>query len=98
MFKLKKIKLKKIKKVFQSLPRILTENILLTFLGLLIISLILGFIIFYQINTLIETSIEIEGKPLEFNEETYQKVLKEWQERDKIFSEADFKEYPNPFR
>lgn len=97
MLKLKKIKLKKVKKFFQSLPKVLTENILLTFLGLLIISLILGFIIFYQSNVLITASIEIEEKPLEFNEETCQKVLKEWQERDKIFSEINLKEYPNPF-
>lgn len=103
MFKLKKIKLKKIKNFLKSLPRTLGENAFLTFLGLLFVSLILGAFIFYQYSFLIgkEPPTKIgEGaeKPLKFKEKTYQNILKIWQEKEERFKETDLKEYSNPFK
>jgi len=90
-----KIELKKIKK----LPRILGERAFLTFLGLFFISLILGFFIFYKYNILArKTELKTTEKPLQFDEKTFQEVLKFWQEKGKRFQEADFKKYPNPFK
>ncbi len=98
-FRLKQIKLKKIKKFFGKLPRILGEHAFLTFLGLLIIALILGGIIFYKYNILAEKEKpEVLEKPLTFEEKTYQEILKVWQEKEKKFEETDFKAYPDPFR
>ena len=99
MIKLPKLKTKKIKDFFKKLLRALREKVFLTFLGLLLISLILGGIVFYKYSILIKkTEPKITEKPLQFQEKTYQEVLKTWQEKEKKFQEADLKEYPNLFR
>jgi len=99
MFGLKKIKIKKIGSFLKKLPRILGERAFLTFLGLMILSLILGAIVFYKYSFL-KKKIEpqITERPLKFKEKTYEDVLKIWQEREERFKKADLKEYPNPFR
>jgi hypothetical protein len=99
MFKLKRIKLNKVKKILKKLPKTLGEKAFLTFLGFLLISLIFGAAIFYRYSILIKKEKpEITEKHLRFREKTYQTILKEWQERNKKFSEIDLKEYPDPFR
>ena len=98
MFKLKRIKLNKIKIVFEKTLRELVENSFLTFLGLFLIALILGFILFYQYSILAgKITPESSEKPLSLDEKTYQKVLDKWQERESNFLEAETKEYTNPF-
>lgn len=93
------IKFSKIKGFFKKLPRILAEYSFLTVLSLIFLALILGGIIFYKYNVLIEkTQPEIFEKPLHFDEKTYQAVLRVWQERQKRFEETEIKIYPDLFR
>jgi len=93
------IKIKKLKEFLKRLPRTLGEKAFFVFLGLLLIALIFGGIVFYQYNVLVkEIEVQIIEEPFQFQEKTYQDILKTWQEREKKFQEADLKEYPNPFR
>ena len=97
--KIPKLKVKKIKEFLKKLPRTLGERAFLTFLGLLLVALIFGGIIFYQYNILVKKAeVQITEELLQFQTNTYQDVLKIWQEREKKFQETDFKEYPDPFR
>lgn len=94
-----KLKIKKINNFFQKLPRALGENAFLTFLGLFMIVLILSGVLFYKYNILVKkTELKAAEKQIEFQEKTYQDVLKIWQEREKRFKEAGSKAYPDPFR
>jgi len=101
--KIPKFKTEKIKQFFKKLPRTLGEQSFLTFLGFLLIALILGGFIFYKYSFLVEkepsTKIS-EGveKPLKFKEKIYEAVLENWQKKEKRFEEVNFKEYPDPFR
>lgn len=95
----RRIKLNKIKTFLKNLPKKLSENSFSTFLGLVILSLILGFFIFYQYGILAKIKIpEATEKPLQFKTKTYQTILNEWQKRNEKFLEIDLKEYPDPFR
>ena len=97
--KIPKFKIKKVGGFFKKLPRTLGERSFLTFLGLLLIALILGGIIFYQHSFLPEKEKpEVLEKPLKFQEKTSQAVLEIWQEKEKRFEETDLKLYPDPFR
>lgn len=97
--KIPKLKFEKLTKFFKKLPRILGTHTFLTFLGLLVLALIFGSLIFYKYSFLAEKEKpEVFEKPLQFKEKTYQEVLKIWQKREERFEEADFKEYPDPFR
>jgi cbb3-type cytochrome oxidase subunit 3 len=92
----------KTRKIEESLKRLLftmAEKAFLTFLGLFVIALIFGAIIYYQYNILAkEEEAPTIKEPLQFQEKTYQNVSRIWQKREKNFEEADQKEYPNPFR
>ena len=99
MIKLKKIQLKKFVVFLKRLPRILGEKAFLTFLGLMIFSLIFGAFLFYKYSFLTKKiEPQITESSLKFKEKTYEDVLKSWQEREERFEGADLKEYPNPFR
>ena len=95
-----KLKLKKYKNFGTKLVKFLSERTFFAFLILLFFALVFGGIIFYQYKNLAEAPVEIgKGyKPLEFNEDAYQKILTEWQERSYIFSLTETKDYPNPFK
>jgi len=96
--KIPKFKTEKIKQFFKKTPRVLGEHSFLTFFGLLLIALILGGLIFYKYSFLAgNEKPEVSEQPLKFKEETYQEVLKVWQEREKEFKEIDLKEYQDPF-
>ena len=98
MFRLKQIKLNKIKEFFKKLLRILGENPFLASLTFILISLILGSMVFYKYSVLVEEKkLETLIKPPLLEEEILKDVLKIWQDRQKKFDEAGFKEYPNPF-
>lgn len=93
-----KIETKKIKEFIKRLPKMLAENSFLTFLAFFLIGLIFGCLVFYKYGILIQKAKpEAIEEPLKFDEETYQDILKIWQEKEKKFKEVDFKEYPNPF-
>jgi hypothetical protein len=99
MIKIPKFKTKKINVFFKKVPKILGEHAFLSFLGLLILALILGSAVFYKYSFLAgEEEPESTEKPLKFKEKTYQEILKIWGKREKRFEEADSKEYPDPFR
>ncbi len=90
--------LKQIAKI-KKLPWILAEHAFLTFLFFLFLVLILGGFIFYKYSILVEKKEpEILGKTFQFEEKTYQEILKEWQEREEKFEMASEKEYSNPFQ
>jgi len=99
MLKFKKIEGKKIGGFLKKLPKVLGEKAFLTYLGLLVLALILGGFIFYQYNILAKKNeVQVTEKLLGFEKEVYDKVLKIWQEKEENFEGADFKEYPNLFR
>lgn len=96
-FQLKSMPNKKIKKVrefFKKLLNNLGEHSFLTFFELLLIALFLGGLVFYQYSFLDEREKhEIsQKKPLQFNKEAYQEVLKIWQFKKEKFG----KELPSP--
>ena len=101
MIKIRKIKLTKIKNFFEKAPRALVQNPFLTFLALLFFALILGGIIFYfyiiSIETPDKTDLEIETA-FRLDNDTYQKILNEWQLRNGKFSEIDSKQYQDIFK
>ena len=99
MIIISRIELKKIQSFFIKLPKALVKNMFLSYLGFLLISFIIGFVIFYYYSLSAEQSFEIsEDELLKFDRDTYQKVLFEWQKRNERFSQIETKEYPNPFR
>ncbi len=99
MFKLKKIKLKKIKQFFQTLPYLLREYYFLTFLAFILLAFIFSGLVFYKYTVLVQRKqAEIPEGALAFNEKNLHEILKIWQEREKKFKETDLKTYPNPFR
>lgn len=90
----KKIKIKKIKK----LPLIIAEHAFLTCLALFLLSLILGFILFYiYISLAQKAGLGDLESPRPLGQTTYQKVLETWQENERISQQVDSKEYPDPF-
>jgi hypothetical protein len=91
-----KIDTEKIKKFLEKLAITLIEKGFLILVLIFFISTILGFLIFLKYAN--PSPLEGEGKLIEFDEKTYNKVLEKWQEREKRFREVDFKEYPNPFK
>ena len=96
--KIPRLKPKKIKDFLKKLPWILGEEAFLAFLGLFALALIFGGLVFYKYGVLAKKmDLQITEEPLQFKEETYQAVLKIWQEKETRFEETDLKEYPNPF-
>jgi len=96
--KIPKVKTKKIKHFFKKIPKKLAVYAFLTFLGTLLIFLILSAFIFYQNVTLAQKKeIEVSESPLGFDETTYQQVLDVWEQREKRFNELNFEEYLNIF-
>jgi len=74
-------------------------NPLPAFFILLILALIFGGLIFYQYSFLAEKKEpQIIEKPIQFKEDLYQKILAEWQMRQKNFDEAEQKEYRDLFQ
>ena len=96
---LSRIKTKEIGESLKKLVFIMAEKAFLTFLGLFVIILILGAIIYYQYNILSKKEeAQTIKEPLQFQEKSYQNVSRAWQERERKFKEADQKEYPSPFK
>jgi len=84
-----------LKKIFWKIG----ENPLPAFFILLTLALFIGCLIFYQYSFLAEKKEpQIIEKPLQFKEDLYQKILKEWETRQRKFEESEFKEYRDLFR
>ncbi len=93
-----KIDIKQLKKFLAKLPWIIAERAFLACLFLLVLALIFGGLSFYKYNILAQKiGFEDLDQSLLLKEEIYQEVLAAWREQEKRFSEADSKEYPNPF-
>jgi hypothetical protein len=95
-----RINTRNIKKFLVILPRSLATHSFLTFLGLLFLALILSGFIFYQDVILMgKISEPMTSKRLtKFEEETYQKVLEQWQKRKEKFDAVDSKQYSDLFQ
>jgi len=94
-----KINRKQLKKILNNLLLITVHHLFLGCLTFFLFALILGAILFYKYNILAQrTEREILGKPVLLKEDTYQEVLKVWQEQERRFEEADTKEYLDPFK
>ena len=94
-----KLKVKKVGGFFKKLPRTLGEKSLLTFFILLIFAIIIGYLVFYKYSFSVgKREPEAPKTLLEFQEKTYEEILKAWQEKEKRFEETDLKLYPDPFR
>jgi len=88
-----------VKAFVKKLPKKLAEKAFLTFLGLFVLSLIFGGLIFYKysINPLKTEPIEDIKIGLKFKSETYQKILQVWQNNEEQFEKIDTKQYFNLF-
>lgn len=94
-----KIKIRKFKKFLRNLPLAIAKHAFLACLFLFFLALIFGGLLFYKYSILTQkTNLEDLSWGFSLEEETYQQVFKAWQEQDRKFQEADFKEYPNPFK
>lgn len=92
-------RIKKIKEFSKKIFFRVGENPLPAFFGLILLALVFGFLIFYQYSFLAgKKEPQVIEKPLQFKEDLYQKILVEWQVRQKNFGEADSKEYRDLFR
>lgn len=92
-------KFKKIKEFSKKIIFKLAENSLLVLVVLILITFLLGGLMFYKYSFLAEKKTpQIAPKSLKFKEDLYQKILETWQLRQKKFDEADLKEYPDLFQ
>lgn len=99
MNSLDKFNLIKIKKFLRETSRRAAQHLFLTFMILIFIAAILGLAVFYKYGILPQKSDpELGGELIRFDENIYQKVLKEWQSRQERFEAAKTKKYPNPFK
>jgi len=79
--------------------RFLAERAFLTFLILLLLSLLLGGLLFYKYSFLTAKAEPADiHQASRFKEEVYQGVVDEWQSREERFEAADTKEYLDAFR
>ena len=97
---MKKETQKKLSDILNNLSRNLTEHAFFTFLALLLIALISGGLLFYKYSVLVQTiEPEIKQESIQFQENLYQKILEEWENRKaRRFEEAESKYYLNPFQ
>ncbi|MFC1789386.1 hypothetical protein ACFLYY_00145 [Patescibacteria group bacterium] len=93
-----KLNIQKIKRIVAKMPRKMAENSFLATIIFIIIATATGAIVFYKYNgALNDDNIEITGSLLKFKENSYQKIINKWQEKEEQFQIADLKEYPNLF-
>ena len=98
MKKLKAVKSKQIKSFIKKLPKKLAEKAFLTFLGLFVLSLIFGGLIFYKYSIIPQPEPIEEGEAgLRFKSELYQEILEVWQNKEELFEKTIIKQYLNLF-
>ena len=77
--------------------RLLAEKAFTAFVGLFVLSSVLGAFIFNQYASFIEDAEPQTIERFEFKSQTYQDIIKIWEEQEKTFKETDSKQYPNFF-
>lgn len=83
---------------FKGLPKKLAKKPLYPILTIFLFSLIWGVWLFYKYVILIEkTEPQVQENLLQIEDKAYQRILSEWQGREKKFREADLKSHLNPF-
>lgn len=99
MYKTRKIQLNKIKTIVNQLLRKMAEHSFINFVALFIISLVIGIFIFIKFVYLFElpTGDIAAEQSLKIEIKTYQKIKEEWDRRNRVLSEVEPKQYPNPF-
>ena len=77
----------------------MAERAFLTLLLLLLISSILGAVVFYRYYFSVQGPVETleEEDALTFKMASYNNILDKWKERNERISQVDRKEYANPF-
>jgi len=100
MSKISPINLKQLKKFLRRLPWLSAKYAFLTFCILFFLGFVLGGVIFYKYDILVQKNISVikEKEEVEFKEDLYQKILKIWDEKKKEFNETDSRIYPNLFQ
>lgn len=93
-----KVQFNKAGKYLKAIPKTLAQKSFLTILLLFFISLALGVFVYYKYVFLVKSGEpQAVEKLFQLNEQAYQGVLTEWQEKEAKFRAADLKEYPNLF-
>ena len=91
--------LQKIKDRLSGSCRYLAERAFLTFLALVLVSLIFGGCLFYKYSFLIDKNEpKIDSAAVQLKEDLYQKVITQWQDRQGRFEGAGAKSYPDSFK
>ena len=89
----------KLKNIYSGFLRGLAGNPLPAIVFLFLVVLALGALIFYRYDILVGLSEpKAAGETIQFQEELYQQVLKEWQAREERFQAASSQNYINPFQ
>lgn len=84
----------KIKKI----PSILGRDAFLFVIMFVLLDIVFGEFLFYQYVFLIKTKEpEIVSASIKFQENAYQSILKEWQDKDDIFKNTIQRNYKDPF-
>lgn len=93
------IKIKKIKNFLVNLILFIIKHDFLVCLFLFLLSLLFGVFLIYKYSILAQ-KVEVGevGQSFLIKEQSYQEILKIWQEQEEIFKQADSKEYSNPFK
>jgi len=96
---MKKEDFQKIKNICGNFLRRLAERPLSTFLVLSFLVLLLGGLSFYKYSILTQKAEpEIIEQPAQFQENLYQKILKEWQAKKQRFEAVAVNKHDNPFQ
>lgn len=99
MMRIKKYNVKKISLFFKKIPRAVADHFFCAVFVFLLIVFAIGGLIFYQYDFSVQNkNIEVSSDTLKFKEDTYQKILVIWSEREKKFNESDSKIYLNIFK
>lgn len=97
--KIPKIKIKSITIFLKKTTRELAENAFSAFLVFFLLDLILGGTIFYKYIILAQrVNPQIEEKPFQFKEKSYETILEVWAKKEAKSKEIDTKQYLNPFK
>ncbi len=80
-------------KVFRNLA----EKAFLSFIILVFFALLFGVFIFFQYSQIIQKNPSSPTTEAIFNESLYQKIILEWQNREKKILEISSINFPNPF-
>ena len=93
------LKLNKIKKYLSGAFRFAAEHLFFTFIALIFIAVFFSIVVFYEYGVLPrKAEIDLGIGVIKFKENTYQKILQEWQGRQERFEAAKTREYPDLFR